>query len=357
VSLVRPVVRQLAPYRRDPEPEQKPAREIRLDLNESPYGPSPKTQAALAAFSTTHRYPEFDAYTLRAKLASYVGTSPDRILVGAGLDDVLATIAMLLIDPGDRVIISEPTFAIYRPLFTQRGGEVLDVPLRPSFELDVDRVLAAVDDRTKVIIVCNPNNPTGNLFAPTDVERVCAEASCLVVIDEAYAEFAGTTAMPLADRYSNVAVLRTMSKFAGLAGMRVGYGVLPADLMPWAMQVMPAFGNISAASTAAALASLDDLEHLEGITATLVADRDRLSAELSGIPGVEPLPSATNFLLARLPVADARPVIDELKRRGVFVRRVAMPEYLRVTVGTPEQNAIFLTELRDILAGMGDRQP
>ena len=355
VSLVRPVVHELAPYRRDPEPESPPAREIRLDLNESPYGPSPKAQAAIATFATAHRYPEFDAYTLRTALGRYVGASADRVLVGAGLDDVLATIAMLLIDPGDRVIISEPTFAIYRPLFHQRGAEVKDVPLLPNFNLDVDGVLNSVDARTKAIIVCNPNNPTGNLFAESDVERICGEAGCLVIIDEAYAEFAGTTAIPLAERYPNVIVLRTMSKFAWLAGMRVGYGVFPAELMPYVFRVMPAFGNVSAVSAAAALASLDDLDHLQGIVGTLVADRERLSAALREIPGVAPWPSATNFILVRLPVADARPVIDELKRRGVFVRRVALPDHLRVTVGTAEQNEIFLAELRDILAGGQER--
>lgn len=353
VSLVRPVVRELEPYRRDPEPEAPPPREIRLDLNESPYGPSPKARQAIATFDAAHRYPEFDAHALRAALADYVGAPVDQVIVGAGLDDVLATIAMLLIDPGDRVIISEPTFGIYRPLFTQRGGEVVDVPLLPDFTLDVTGILAAIDERTKVLIICNPNNPTGNLFDPADVERLCAEASCLVVIDEAYAEFAGTTAIPLVDRFPNVAVLRTMSKFAGLAGMRVGYGVFPAALMPHLMQVMPAFGNVSAASSAAAIASLADLDHLRQVVATLVADRDRLSAELSAIPGVEPLPSDTNFLLVRLPVPGG-PVIDALKRRGIFVRRIALPNYLRVTIGTPEQNALFLAELRSILAQMAE---
>lgn len=351
VRLVRPVVRELEPYRRDPEPDAPPPREIRLDLNESPYGPSPKARQAIATFDTAHRYPEFDAYALRAALADYVGASVDQVIVGAGLDDVLATIAMLLIDPGDRVIISEPTFGVYRPLFAQRGGDVLDVPLLPDFTLDVTAILDAVDERTKLIIVCNPNNPTGNLFDPADVERICAEASCLVVIDEAYAEFAGTTAIPLVERYPNVAVLRTLSKFAGLAGMRVGYGVFPAALMPHLMQVMPAFGNVSAVSSAAALASLDDLDHLRNVVATLVADRDRLKVELRAMPDVEPLPSDTNFLLVRLPVP-GRPVIEELKRRGIFVRRIALPDYLRVTVGTPEQNAMFLAELSSILAQM-----
>jgi histidinol-phosphate aminotransferase len=351
VSLVRPVVRELAPYKRDPEPDQTPPRDIRLDMNESPYGASPKARAAIAGFDLAHRYPEFDAFALRAALARYADVAPDRVVVGAGLDDVLATLSLLMLDSGDRVIISEPTFGVYRPLFTQHGGEVLDVPLLPDFTLDVDGILDAIDERTKIVLICNPNNPTGNAFDPSVVERICAEAGCLVAIDEAYAEFAGTTAIPLAERYPHVVVLRTMSKFAGLAGMRVGYGVFPLDLVPYAMRVMPAFGNVSAVSAAAALASLDDLDYLRHVIATIVADRDRLAVDLGDIRGVVPLPSATNFLLVRLPVSDARPVIDELKHRGIFVRRVALPEYLRVTVGTPEENRIFVTELRAILAG------
>lgn len=349
VSLVRPIVRALEPYRRDPEPERQPPREIRLDLNESPYGPSPKAQAAIASFATAHRYPEFDAGTLRRAIGEYVGVDGDQILVGAGLDDVLATLGLLFIDPGDEVIISEPTFGIYRPMFTQRGGKVIDVPLRSDFTLDASGILNAINEQTKIVIICNPNNPTGNLFDPADVERICAEASSMVVIDEAYAEFAGTTAVPLVARYPNVAVLRTMSKFAGLAGMRVGYGIFAPSLVPHMMQVMPAFGNVAAVSAAAGVASLADLDHLHNVIHTLVADRDRLSAALSKIPGVEPLPSATNFLLVRLPVAGG-PVIDELKRRGIFVRRVALQNYLRVTVGTPDQNEIFLAELKSILS-------
>ncbi len=349
VSLVRPIVRALEPYRRDPEPEQQPPREIRLDLNESPYGPSPKAQAAIASFATAHRYPEFDAITLRRALGEYVGVHEDQILVGAGLDDVLATVGLLFIDPGDEVIISEPTFGIYRPMFEQRGGKVVDVPLRADFTLDTDGVLAAITERTKFVLICDPNNPTGNQFDPADVERVSAEASCMVIIDEAYAEFAGKSAVPLVARYPNVAVLRTMSKFAGLAGMRVGYGVFAPDLVPYMMQVIPAFGNVAAVSAAAGVASLEDIDHLRNVIHTLVADRDRLSAALSEIPGVEPLPSATNFILVRLPVAGG-PVIDELKRRGIFVRRVALQNYLRVTVGTPEQNEIFLAELKSILS-------
>jgi len=353
-SLVRPVVRATTPYSRDPEPVVPPALDIHLDLNESPYGPSPKTRAALAEFATTHRYPEFEADELRAAIGGYLDRPADQIIVGSGLDDVITTMAMLLIDPGDRVIISEPTFGVYRPLFTFHGADVVDVPLREDFSLDVDGMLAACDGRTKLVIVCNPNNPTGNLFDTDAVERIVAEATCLVAIDEAYAEFAGYTHLPLMDRYPNVAVLRTMSKFAGLAGMRVGYGVFPALLMPHLLHVMPAFGNVSTASTVAAIAALGDLQYLSGVVATIVADRERLTNQLRALPGVDPCPSATNFLLVRLPVPGG-PVVRKLADRGIYVRRVALHDYLRVTVGLPEENALFLHALTEVLTTAPER--
>ena len=137
-ALVRPAVHGLPAYTREPEPPTKPPREINLAWNESPYGPSPKARAALAAFDRSHRYPEFDARTLRAALGRYVDAPAEQIVAGAGLDDVLNTLATLLIDPGDGVIISEPTFGVYRPLFATHGGEVVDVPLRPGFALDAE---------------------------------------------------------------------------------------------------------------------------------------------------------------------------------------------------------------------------
>jgi histidinol-phosphate aminotransferase len=353
-ALVRPAVRALPRYTREAASATTPPREINLAWNESPHGPSPKARAALAAFDRSHRYPEYDAHTLRAALGRYVNAPVEQIVAGAGLDDVLNTLATLLIDPGDRVIISEPTFGVYRPLFATHGGEVVDVPLLPGFALDADGILAAIDRRTKLVIVCNPNNPTGNLFDPAAVERVVAEAPCLVAIDEAYGEFAGVAQRALVDRYPNVAVLRTMSKFAGLAGMRVGYGVFPEPLMEHLLRVMPGFCNVSTAATAAALASLEDLPHLETVVAQIVADREALAAQMRAIPGVEPFPSATNFILARLPVADAGPVVAALARRGVYVRHFARPDLglvdcLRVSVGTAEDNAVFVAELAAVL--------
>lgn len=360
-SFVRSTVRSAPAYVPAKAPAEPPRRIIKLDMNESPYGPSPKARAALAEFAGTNRYPTFDAAPLREALARYTGAAADQIICGAGLDDVLNTFAHAVIDPGDEVVISEPTFGVYRSLVSLHGGQVADAPLTHTFELDPEHVLAAVTERTKLIIICTPNNPTGNALDPASVERVVAEAPCLVAIDEAYAEFAGTTHLPLMDRYPNLVILRTMSKFAGMAGMRVGYGIFPPALMPFLHAVTPPFHNVTLASTAAVVASLEDLPYLNGIVARINADREALAANLRELPGVSPLPSATNFLLVRLPVEDAGPIVRELARRGILVRHFGRPELgirdcLRVTVGTTEESEVFLSELAAIL-GEGRTAP
>ena len=353
-ALVRPAVRAIPSYVPAKVPVDRPARMVKLDMNESPYGPSPKARAALAEFAETHRYPDFEATPLRVALGRYLGVPAEQIVAGAGLDDVLNNLMHLFVDPGDEIIISEPTFGVYRSLAAIYAGVVVDVPLSSDFTLDADAVLAAVTDRTKLLIVCTPNNPTGNELDPVAVERVVASAPCLVAIDEAYAEFTGGSHLGLMDRYPNVCILRTLSKFAGLAGMRVGYGAFPAAMMPSLLRVAPPFFNVSAASTVAAVASLDDLPYLRGMVARIVADREALAANLRELPGVEPLPSVTNFLLVRLPVSNAGPVVAALAARGVFVRHFPRPELgiadcLRVTVGTPEENEFFLNELAEVL--------
>ncbi|MBA2754200.1 MAG: histidinol-phosphate transaminase [Chloroflexia bacterium] len=359
-ALVRPAVHAISSYI-PAKVEPGAERVIKLDMNESPYGPSPRTRAALAGFVATQRYPSFDAIELRQHVAPYLGVPVEQVSAGAGLDDVLNNLMTLLIDPGDEIVISEPTFGVYRALASLRGGVTVDVPLTPApdFTLRPEAILAAIGPRTKLVVICDPNNPTGNPFDPAAVERVVANAPCLVAIDEAYAEFAGTTAIGLMARHDNVCVLRTMSKFAGLAGMRVGYGAFPPALMPLLWRVTPAFCNLSAASQAAAVASLADLDYLRReVVGRIVADRDALAAGLRSIPGVEPFPSVTNFILARLPVAGAGPVVARLAARGVHVRYFGNPalglrDCLRVSIGTPAEHAVFLDELQAALAAKG----
>lgn len=356
-SALRGVVRAMPSYVPS-RPKAMPERLIRLDMNESPYGPSPKARAALASFEETNRYPDFGQSRLRSALSAYTGVPVEQIVAGAGLDDVLTTLANLVLDPGDQVVISEPTFGVYRILATLHGGEVVDAPLTSDFQLDPDRVLGAITERTKIVIVCNPNNPTGNLLDPAAIERICAESPCIVVIDEAYAEFAGTSSIPLMNTYPNVMIGRTMSKFAGMAGMRVGYGLFPASLTPHLPHVTPPFHNVAMASVEAAIASLDDLDFLTGVVARIVADRESLADQLRELQGVTPLSSATNFLLVRLPVESAAGIVSALGERGVLVRHFGRPELgildcLRVTVGTMEENEIFVRTLADVMSEQG----
>jgi histidinol-phosphate aminotransferase len=225
----------------------------------------------------------------------------------------------------------------------------VNAPLTADFDLVPESVLAAITGRTKLIVICSPNNPTGNLFPLKAIEAICAGASCLVAIDEAYAEFAGQSHIPLMDRFPNVAILRTMSKWAGLAGMRVGYGLMPTQLVPFLKPIVPPFHNVGLASAEAALASLEDRGRLMEQVRAICADRDELYRALASFPELRPLPSVTNFILVRTAFADARPFVASLARRGVLIRGYGddtLRSMFRVTVGRPEENVAFLAALR-----------
>ncbi len=356
--LVRPAVHEMPSYIPAKGAGQSTERVIRLDMNESPYPPSEHVRQALAKFAGSNRYPSFDASEVREALAAYTGAPIEQIIAGAGLDDVLNTLFLTLLEPGDQIIISEPTFGVYRYLAGLYAAETVDVPLTEGFRLDADGVLNAVTDRTKIIVICTPNNPTGNQLDSEAVERIVREAPCVVAIDEAYAEFAGTTHLPLLERYPNVAIMRTMSKFAGMAGMRVGYGIFPPELLSAVGKVVPAFHNVSLASAVAVRAALEDIDTLRANLRKIIADRDALADNLRELPGVEPYPSDTNFLLVHLPVEDAGPVVKELANRGILVRYFGQPslglkQCLRISIGTTEENELFLRELADILQAGG----
>lgn len=347
---VRQQLRDLPGYVPATGAAKKADRLIRLDMNESPYGPSPRTRAALADFVQTNRYPDFAQTALRTALAEYTGISIEQIVCGAGLDDVFTSLAHLLIEPGDKVIISEPTFGVYRPLFSMHGAHIVNVPLTEAFELQPDKLIQAIDSTTKIVIICAPNNPTGNLFPMAQIESICANATCLVAIDEAYAEFSGHSHISLMERYPNVMILRTMSKWAGLAGMRVGYGLVPEQLVGAFHHVTPPFHNVTLVSSEAAVAALEDRDFLLAQVASLCSARDRLHDQLSAVPGLTPYPSVTNFILVKTPFADARPLVRAIADRGVLVRSYSDPllqSHFRVSVGLPDENATFLQALQE----------
>ena len=355
-SSVRPHLSPAASYTPGVSPENDPS-VARLDWNESPFPLTPRAQQTLLDYTTANRYPDYSQVRLRQSLADYIGTSVDRVFAGAGLDDVFNTLAMTIISLGDEIIISEPTFGVYRHMFTMHGGTMVDVPLirDGEFHLDADGVLAAITAKTRLIVICNPNNPTGNLFDPAAVERIVREAGVIVAIDEAYAEFSGISHLELADRYDNVVLFRTLSKFAGLAGFRVGYGVFPEALLPFIRQTAPPFMNISALAAEVGIASLQDLRVLEANRDWLVEERTRVSAELAAVPGITVYPSATNFVLFKLPVENSGDVAGQLAEQRVFVRRYSDPglgllDHLRTSIGSERENNQLLVTLKSLIA-------
>lgn len=327
---------------------------IYMNLNESPYPLSPKAQDVLASYAKSNRYPEYTQATLAAAIGEYVGFAPERIAIGAGLDDVFQLLATLFVDPGKEIVISDPTFGVYSTFYPLHGGVIVDVPLgpAPNYALNVDGIIEAVNHNTAFVMICNPNNPTGTLFSLEDVERVVTSVSCPVVIDEAYAEFAPYDHLELARKHANVIILRTFSKFAGLAGVRVGYGIFPEAIVDHVSAATPAFCNISNLAASIALASLEDLDYLKRNRDEQVAERERVTALLNELPGITAYPSATNFVLFKLPGDDATPVLKALNDRHIYVRHYPLPglsDHLRVSIALPDDNTTFLTALEEIL--------
>lgn len=327
---------------------------VKLDANENPYGPSPRALAALANEAHYHIYPDPGQTKLRAGLSVYCGQPAERILCGAGADELIDLILRLCIAPGDTVIDCPPTFGMYSFDAEVCGGQVARVPRRPDFSLDVEEIeRVAAASGAKILFLTSPNNPTGNLTPPDQVERLL-RLPLLVVVDEAYIEFVDdpvASFSPWVGRYENLAVLRTFSKWAGLAGLRVGYGLLPEWLAEQLWKIKQPY-NISQAAQVAALASLDDIDHLRATIASLVAERGRLFELLGALPALEPLPSAGNFILCRVRQGSARELKLALERQGVLVRHYSTPllrDYIRVSVGTPAQTDALIAALHDIM--------
>lgn len=327
---------------------------VKLDANENPYGCSPKAREAIAAFSRNHIYPDSFSVDLCERLEEYLGVSRSQIAVTNGSDEMLDFLARMFISPGDKAITAVPTFPMYRFNVALFEGQMVEVPRDENFEMQVEAMAAAVDDRTKMILVATPNNPTGNAASEAQVRRLL-ETGALVVVDEAYAEFSGKSFVSWVNDYENLVVLRTFSKWAGLAGLRVGYAVFHPSVIGWLWRVKPPY-TVNVLAQAAAMASLEDRAYLMENVAKLVAERERLSAALKKVGYLHVYPSEANYIYVRFTRGDAFAVKKALEQRGIFVRYYD-EEYLRggfrITIGKPEHTDAILTALADISAQMG----
>lgn len=356
-ELMQPHIVALRGYEfEDPVEVQAQKAEVPLDevlsanLNENPYGPSPRVAEALAAFDGYNRYPDPLQRRARVALSEYVGMGPEHIVAGSGADELIDLSLRIFLNPGDRVLNLTPTFGMYAFTASVCGAEVVDLPRDVHFDVDVKAVKEAAGDGAKALLLASPNNPTGNIASE---EKVCEllEAGLIVIVDETYREFSGRTLVPLVRQHPNLLVLQSFSKWAGLAGLRVGFGVMDTEVASVMLTMKPPY-NLNRAAELALIASLEDRALLLSRVRAIVQERERMRALLEGIPGVRPWPSQANFLLCELPEGAGQRVCAALERRGIFVRYFSHPrlkDFIRITAGLPEHTDVVVGALREVM--------
>lgn len=334
---------------------------IKLASNETPFGPSPlAVQAMKTALAECNLYPDNDAGELRQKLAERHHVEPGQVVVTAGSTSLLGIIARTLLSPGLNAITSERSFIVYPIATKAAGGQLIEVPMRDS-GFDLDAIAAAIDHNTRLVFIANPNNPTGTLVGPDTLDRFLEKVPehVIVILDEAYCDFAQHFATARGTEYSHcldyvrddrkVVVLRTFSKAHGLAGVRIGYGLGPAELMSYFARMRTTF-SVSSVAQAAALAALEDEAHIRRAVVNNSEQADWLVRQLTEL-GYRVLPTWANFVYCELG-EDAAAVAKNLQNEGVIIRPLGpwgAPTAIRITIGTPEQNQTFLNAFKKVM--------
>lgn len=355
-SFIRRHLRTLAPYQPILPFEvlsarlgRRPEDIIKLDANENPYGPPPEVAAALGSLKFPYVYPDPESRQLRAALAEDSGLESDYILAGCGADELIDLIMRCVLEPGDKIVDCPPTFTMYEFDASVNGALVIKVPRLPDFSLDVDLIVEVVEqEMPKCIFLTSPNNPDGSVINDEDLLKIL-DLPILVVLDEAYIEFSSLQSrMAWVKKHDNLIVLRTFSKRAGLAGLRVGYGAFPLSIIEYLWRAKQPY-NVSVAAEVSACAALQNPTYLENVKNLLVKERERLFNLLKGIPFLKPFPSHSNFILCEVTSGkDAKKIKEDLAKMGVMIRHYDKKElkgYIRISVGKPEHTDALMKGL------------
>lgn len=358
--LAREGIEELVPY-----PPGKPIEELERELgisgsiklasNENPLGPSPlAVQAIKDKLSTLHRYPDGSGYYLRTKLKEIYGVPFDQIVLGNGSNELIELVLRTFLCSGEHVIQPFPTFLVYEKMVRAVGGRMQSVPLS-NFKINLKEMLRAVTPETKVIFLCNPNNPTGSAVFEQDMRNFLNEIpeDTVVVLDEAYIEFASDSAvasgLALLDEHPLLVVLRTFSKLYGLAGLRMGYGFASPKVIDYMNRIRQPF-NANSLAQAAATAALDDVAFVERTQRLVKQGLDYLYKSVEEM-GLEYVRTQTNFFLIKVAMGGQK-VYEMMLKEGVIVRSMAsydLPDYIRISAGLPEENERFVKTLKKVL--------
>lgn len=364
-QIIRPHLRHIPPYQPIEPYDILSARYgfqeeqiIKLDANENPFGIPAQVAESLANLKYGHIYPDPESRKLRNAVSTYASVPVENILAGSGADELIDLLLRLTIEPGDKIINAPPTFGMYAFDTLINAGQVIDIPRRKDFSLDLDAIRHAVyRDRPKVLFLAQPNNPDGSLVPDSELDQLL-ELPVLVVLDEAYVEFTGTEPfVNLATRIlqvkerDNLIVLRSFSKWAGLAGLRVGFGAFPDWMMPYLWNGKQPY-NVNVAASEAACAALANLDAYRTPLQAIQVERARMSAALAELPYLSPYPSQANFVLCQVTDISASYLKDQLaKKFGILIRYFNKPglgDHIRISVGKSKHTEQLLTALHTI---------
>ncbi|HVB24327.1 MAG TPA: histidinol-phosphate transaminase [Ktedonobacteraceae bacterium] len=328
---------------------------IKLNSNESPYGPAPSVLRALSDHTWYNNYPDTNSTLLKATLAEYTGLDERYIVLGHGSMEVISLLWHTFLSVGDNIICCPPTFSLYTSVSTLCGAYVLEVPRTPDYEIDVDAVIEAITPETKMIVLCSPNNPTGNPVSTADVLTLL-DTGRIIVVDEAYVEFSDNPKgmASMVPQHPNLVVLRTFSKWAGLAGLRIGYGLFPEWIVAYIRRAQCPF-EVNVAGHIAAIETLRNLDFVLGNVARIIEERERLYRVMARQSYLEPLRSQGNFILAHVceDEVQMKQVRATVESHGILLRYFNHPylrSFLRVTVGLPEHTDALEEALAEVLS-------
>jgi histidinol-phosphate aminotransferase len=358
VKLIRPDLAHFTGYVASKSPEEVAATArfpidgvIKLDANENPYGCSPRVMEALSRYDSFNVYPDAGQRELKKLLQSYTGVGAEHIVASSGSDQMIDLITRLFVGPGDEVINFPPTFDIFRFAVALCNGRLVDVPRDENYNVDVAAVKKAITKKTKLIVLANPNNPTGTPTPRKDVLELL-DTGLPVLADEAYVEFSGETVTPLVPNYKNLMVLRTFSKWAGLASFRIGYGIFPPEIADYLMNIKMPY-SVSSASTIAVRESLKDRDFLMERVKKIIAERERLYGELKKIEWLKPFPSKANFIFCHVLNGTAKQIYEGLMDRSIIIRYAGnhlLKDAIRIGVGKPDHTDIVIKSIREVEA-------
>jgi histidinol-phosphate aminotransferase len=348
MQYIRKSIRELKEYT---VPQDK--YEVKLNQNESPYDvPDDLKEEIIKKISDTdwNRYPSRTAIPLVRAISLYTNFPEEGIVAANASNEILQAVFQTICDAGDRVVAISPGFAIYPYLSKIMDLDLTEVPLLEDFSFDVKEIINKGKD-SKMVVLALPNNPTGTTIPVERIEEIAKSINGIFVVDEAYFEFSGRTAISLLDKYDNIIIIRTLSKAFGLAGLRLGYlltkkefaGAIQKAKMPFSVGI---FGQIAGEML------LKKNEYIKDIVKKIMDEKEKVFSELRGIPTIEPIPSYTNFILFKTQKMSGKDLFDEMYRRGVLLRFFDTPRLkntLRITIGKPEENKIFLARLKEVL--------